>query len=137
MGTGPAAEAGGLTLVNASTRERLSIVFVRRRRDDPAALRRLAHVFRDRREGEVLPIGPELFDTLSETQRRLGGGPILLTCGFRTAETNRMVGGVGFYPVRRFCHVDVGPVRARSGMDVRPGRAVGRAEPRTLSRRLK
>jgi uncharacterized protein YcbK (DUF882 family) len=143
---------GSLTLVNANTRERLSIAFVRRRRYDPAALRRLAHFFRDWREDEARPIDPELFDTLSEAQRRLGGRPLLLTCGFRTAETNRIVGGdpgslhvvgkaadvavpgvpvdrlhrtlldlrvggVGFYPARRFCHVDVGPVRTWADTD--------------------
>lgn len=95
---------------------------------------------------------PELFDTLSETQRRLGGRSLLLTCGFRTPETNRIVGGepnslhlvgkaaditvpgvpvdrlhrtlldlrvggVGFYPARRFCHVDVGPVRTWADLE--------------------
>jgi uncharacterized protein YcbK (DUF882 family) len=139
--------------VNANTRERLSLEFVRRRQYDPAALRRLAHFFRDWREDEARPMDPELFDALSEAQRRMGGRPMLLTSGFRTPETNRMVGGdprslhlfgkaadvtvpgvpverlhrtlldlgvggVGFYPARRFCHVDVGVVRTWTEDDV-------------------
>jgi uncharacterized protein YcbK (DUF882 family) len=86
---------GHLDLFAPATGERLTLDFRRHRvqRPDAAALRALAHFFRDWHQDATGPIDTDLLDALSELQRRLDGRCIHLTCGFRTARTNRSVGG--------------------------------------------
>jgi uncharacterized protein YcbK (DUF882 family) len=119
------------------------------RADAMAALR---HMMRDRHDGKCVDIAPSLIDQLSALQAALHGREITLTCGVRSAATNRRLraegegaaahslhlcgkaadirvqgfgmatlhaaarsiqtGGLGFYPHRRFLHLDVGPKRS-------------------------
>ncbi len=86
---------GHLELFAPATGERLALVYRRGAagRPDDAALRALAHFFRDWHQEATGPIDTALLDILSELQRRADGRCIDLTCGFRTQRTNRSVGG--------------------------------------------
>jgi uncharacterized protein YcbK (DUF882 family) len=86
---------GHLELFAPATGERLALGYRRGAagRPDDAALRALAHFFRDWHQDATGPIDTALLDTLSELQRRVDDRSIHLTCGFRTARTNRSVGG--------------------------------------------
>lgn len=58
---------------------------------DPAAMREIAVLFRDRRSDEVIPVDPALVDMLVELRRRVGASPespIRLTSGYRSRATN-------------------------------------------------
>ncbi|WP_245636738.1 YcbK family protein [Azospirillum thiophilum] len=58
---------------------------------DPAAMREIAVLFRDRRSDETIPIDPALVDMLVELRRRVGAppeSPIRITSGYRSGATN-------------------------------------------------
>ncbi|WP_247892235.1 DUF882 domain-containing protein [Azospirillum sp. Sh1] len=58
---------------------------------DPAAMREIAVLFRDRRSDEVIPVDPALVDMLVELRRRVGAppeSPIRITSGYRSSATN-------------------------------------------------
>lgn len=58
---------------------------------DPAAMREIAVLFRDRRSDEVIPVDPALVDMLVELRQRVGASaesPIRLTSGYRSSATN-------------------------------------------------
>ncbi|MBK1842033.1 YcbK family protein [Azospirillum sp. YIM B02556] len=58
---------------------------------DPAAMRQLAVLFRDRRSDEVIPVDPALIDMLVELRQRVGAppeSPIRITSGYRSSITN-------------------------------------------------
>ena len=58
---------------------------------DPAAMREIAVLFRDRRSDEVIPVDPALVDMLVELRQRVGApaeSPIRITSGYRSSATN-------------------------------------------------
>lgn len=58
---------------------------------DPAAMRQIAVLFRDRRSDEVIPVDPALVDMLVELRQRVGAppeSPIRITSGYRSSATN-------------------------------------------------
>ncbi len=58
---------------------------------DPAAMREIAVLFRDRRNDETIPVDPALVDMLVELRRRVGAppeSPIRITSGYRSGATN-------------------------------------------------
>ncbi|WP_247894224.1 YcbK family protein [Azospirillum sp. B510] len=58
---------------------------------DPAAMREIAALFRDRRSDETIPIDPALIDMLVELRQRVGAppdSPIRITSGYRSSATN-------------------------------------------------
>jgi uncharacterized protein YcbK (DUF882 family) len=58
---------------------------------DPAAMREIATLFRDRRSDEVIPVDPTLVDMLVELRQRVGAppdSPIRITSGYRSSATN-------------------------------------------------
>jgi uncharacterized protein YcbK (DUF882 family) len=62
------------------------------RADAMAALR---HMMRDHHDGKCVDIAPPLIDLLSALQATLHGRPIVLTCGVRSAATNRLLRAEG------------------------------------------
>jgi len=58
---------------------------------DPAAMREIAVLFRDRRSDEVIPVDPALVDMLVELRQRVGAppeSPIRITSGYRSSASN-------------------------------------------------
>ncbi|CBS85476.1 exported protein of unknown function [Azospirillum lipoferum 4B] len=58
---------------------------------DPAAMREISVLFRDRRSDETIPIDPSLIDMLVELRQRVGAAPespIRITSGYRSSATN-------------------------------------------------
>nr|WP_295828584.1 DUF882 domain-containing protein [uncultured Azospirillum sp.] len=58
---------------------------------DPAAMREIDVLFRDRRSDEVIPVDPALVDMLVELRQRVGApaeSPIRITSGYRSSATN-------------------------------------------------
>ncbi|WP_451971981.1 YcbK family protein [Azospirillum endophyticum] len=58
---------------------------------DPAAMRQVSVLFRDRRSDEVIPVDPALIDMLAELRQRVGAlpeSPIRITSGYRSGATN-------------------------------------------------
>ncbi|WP_247884016.1 DUF882 domain-containing protein [Azospirillum sp. B21] len=58
---------------------------------DPAAMREISVLFRDRRSDEAIPIDPALVDMLVELRQRVGAAPespIRITSGYRSGATN-------------------------------------------------
>ncbi|KAA0587971.1 DUF882 domain-containing protein [Azospirillum lipoferum] len=58
---------------------------------DPAAMREIAVLFRDRRSDEVIPVDAALVDMLVELRQRVGAppeSPIRITSGYRSSATN-------------------------------------------------
>lgn len=58
---------------------------------DPAAMREISVLFRDRRSDETIPIDPALIDMLVELRQRVGAAPespIRITSGYRSGATN-------------------------------------------------
>jgi uncharacterized protein YcbK (DUF882 family) len=58
---------------------------------DPAAMREISVLFRDRRSDEAIPVDPALVDMLVELRQRVGAAPespIRITSGYRSGATN-------------------------------------------------
>ncbi len=91
--------AGMVSFFRVATRERLRIrVLARNGRPRRAAVRRLAHLFRDRRSGETHPPSNRLLQHLSRISDHFGGRTIHIMSGFRpaggrTREGSRHVSG--------------------------------------------
>jgi len=141
-----------LKLHNIHTQEKLEAVYFEKGEYVPDAVQAIDKVLRDYRTGDVHPIRPELFDTLSALHQKTGSkSPFQVISGYRSPKTNAMLnkrsgqvakrslhmdgkamdvyledvaldrlraaaldlgrGGVGYYPVSNFVHLDVGPVR--------------------------
>lgn len=61
---------------------------------DAEALREISILFRDRRNGETIPVDPALIDTLVELRQRSGApseAPIRLTSGYRSVASNALL----------------------------------------------
>ncbi len=80
-----------VTLHHPGSGETVSVTYWRPGGYDPAALDAIAHLFRDRRTGEVLPVDPALVDLLVELRQRSGASPdapVHITSGYRSPVTN-------------------------------------------------
>jgi len=128
-----------LRFYHTHTREHLDIVYKRGNTYIPEALDQLDQFLRDHRTGDVRHFDPRLFDLLYDLTANLHGREIDVICGYRTPWSNEFLrtqaeaidirlpgiptsevrdaalrmqrGGVGYYPVSNFVHVDVGRVR--------------------------
>jgi uncharacterized protein YcbK (DUF882 family) len=88
----------------------------------PAALDELNHFLRDHRTQDASSYDPKEFDetgVAEHSQHMLAKAidirvPGISTVELRNAALALHAGGVGFYPVSQFVHVDVGPVRTWS-----------------------
>ena len=89
---GAAAEERSLTLYNAHTKERATIVYKRNGRYDQAGLRKLNRFLRDWRRNEPTKMDPQLFDALWQVYQDTGAKrPITVVCGNRSPQTNAML----------------------------------------------
>jgi uncharacterized protein YcbK (DUF882 family) len=84
------AQAHSLTLYNAHTAERITIVYRRGDKFNPDALAKLDFFLRDHQTNEVRHFDPRLYDILSDLTASIGhpGGQMDIVCGYRTPKTN-------------------------------------------------
>ena len=98
-----------LVLRHVQTGEVLSSRFERRGRLDPAQARRLEWFMRDWREGQSMPVDPDLLRFLAHLRHAaiLEGheGEILLHSGFRTRKTNEMLRRAGMGAAANSLHL--------------------------------
>jgi uncharacterized protein YcbK (DUF882 family) len=81
-----------LSLYNVNTDERLDAVFWSDGRLQPDALRRIDHILRDYRTGEVKEIDVRLLHLLHDLKTAIGTGePFNVLSGYRSAATNAML----------------------------------------------
>lgn len=81
-----------LSFVHLHTRERISVGWRVGSRTDPLALRRIDHLLRDVRSGDVHPIDPALLDQLQRIARLTATrGPFEVISGYRSERTNEML----------------------------------------------
>ncbi len=59
----------------------------------PDAVKEIARFFRDWRQDVAHDMDPQLIRAIADVQQRIGGRSLRLISGFRTAKTNRAVGG--------------------------------------------
>ncbi|MEQ9690787.1 MAG: DUF882 domain-containing protein, partial [Bauldia litoralis] len=86
---GASAEDRSLSLYNAHTKERATIVFKRDGSYDKAGLAKMNRFLRDWRRNESIKMDPQLFDVLWEVYQKTGATrPITVICGYRAPETN-------------------------------------------------
>jgi len=91
---------------NRHTQESLNTVYWSGDRYDAEALRRISHLMRDFRTGEVWPIDVRLIDILFVIQRRLDSfQPIEIVSGYRSPETNAMLAETGAGVARNSFHM--------------------------------
>jgi uncharacterized protein YcbK (DUF882 family) len=82
----------GLWLYNKNTKESLRVWHVRQGFYDPTALRQLDWLLRDHHESRYIPMARKLYDVLYVLQLRFGSDrPVMVTSGYRTQRTNRML----------------------------------------------
>lgn len=87
-----AAEERSLTLYNAHTKERATIVYKRNGRYDRAGLKKLDRFMRDWRRNEPIKMDPKLYDVLWQVYEDTGANrPITVICGYRSPQTNAML----------------------------------------------
>jgi uncharacterized protein YcbK (DUF882 family) len=80
-----------LSFLHLHTDERLSLTYFEEGRYLPQALRRIHHLLRDFRTGDVHVIDPGLLDTLHALTGELGEGTFEVISGYRSPTTNRML----------------------------------------------
>lgn len=81
-----------LAFFNIHTLETFEGEYWREGHYNEKALRRLAHLLRDRRNQKEHPMDPKLFDVLHQLQASLGTqDPFHVICGYRSKETNAML----------------------------------------------
>ena len=125
-------EVRRLRLYHVHTRESLTVTYKRDGRYIPAAMARLDHFFRDWRTNTVVNISGETIDLLWELHNELGSKqPILVICGFRSAQTNALLNRIGAprcrsrLSVKGRSRLNSEQVRSR-----RPGAAVWQPHPK-------
>lgn len=80
-----------IILTFAYTKERLNLVYYKNGEYDPEAMRKIDHLFRDRKSGKEAKIDPELIDYLVDIRTRLGLPPGVVfevISGYRAPESN-------------------------------------------------
>ncbi|KAB2849570.1 MAG: DUF882 domain-containing protein [Hyphomicrobiaceae bacterium] len=78
-----------ISLFNIHTKETLTVLYKKEGRNEPAALKRLNHMFRDWRTNEETEMDPALFDIIWEMHVELGSRePIHVVSGYRSRKTN-------------------------------------------------
>lgn len=81
-----------ISIRNAHTGERFQGVYRIGNYYVPAAFRKINRVMRDHRTGDIIPIDPELIDTLARVQRDCRCGQALeILSGYRSPKTNNML----------------------------------------------
>lgn len=81
-----------LHLVNAHTHESIDATYMVNGQYDPAVLAKLNWFLRDWRHEKEIQMDPHLFDIVWDAYRLSGSHePIVVLCGYRTAQTNAML----------------------------------------------
>ncbi len=82
-----------LSLFHAHTGERLNAIYFANGRYLPGVLKQINYILRDYRINEIKPVSPQLLDLLYALGQRLGtGGAFEVLSGYRSAETNALLG---------------------------------------------
>lgn len=116
-----------LTLHNAHTNERATIVYKRDGRLVPSGVTELNRFLRDWRRNEPTKMDPKLFDMLWEVYRQADGRrAITVICGYRSRETNEMLRRRGRGVARNSMHVKGQAIDFYiPGVDLAKMRAIG------------
>lgn len=80
-----------IVLVRSGTKEKVNLAYYHQGDYDPAAMKRINFLFRDKTTNEVGEIDPELIDYMVDIRRRLGLPPTVVfevMSGYRTPQTN-------------------------------------------------
>ena len=81
-----------VVLRRSGTKERLTLTYYKKGSYNPAALRKINKLFRDRLTGRIGKIDPELIDFMVDIRTRLGLPPtveFIVLSGYRAPESNR------------------------------------------------
>ena len=79
-----------LKFLNTHTDERVDVIYKRGEVFLPEALRKIDHILRDHRSGEIHPIDPVLLDFLYDLLSELGYyGEVHIISGYRSPKTNQ------------------------------------------------
>lgn len=85
-------EVKALKFYNLHTEEKEELAFFRDGKFDAAALKKINHLLRDHRTGEVYPIDPRLLSHVHAVHKRLGSSsPIEIISGYRSPKSNTML----------------------------------------------
>ncbi len=88
--TGPRFSSRSISLMNAHSSEGFEGVYWREGSYDEKALRQLAHLLRDKRNGQQHSIDPKLLDLLHQLQSTIDGKDAFkVICGYRSESTNK------------------------------------------------
>lgn len=114
-----AASRREITLFNTHTQEKLSMCYYRDGEFVAEACRRLNHLLRDHRTGDVHPIDPRLYDMVYAVQTHLGHrGKVEIISGYRSPGTNARLHNASSGVAKRSQHMLGKALDIRlSGMD--------------------
>ena len=85
-------EVKALKFYNLHTAEKEEIAFFHNGKFDAEALKKINHLLRDHRTGEVYPIDPKLITHVHAVHKKLGSSsPIEIISGYRSAKSNTML----------------------------------------------
>ncbi len=97
-----------IVLSHPPSGERLDLTYYANGRYDPAAMKKIEKLFRDRRTGEVGKIDPELIDYMVDIRRRLGlpsGVVFEILSGYRSPESNASLRANGGQAAKNSFHL--------------------------------
>jgi uncharacterized protein YcbK (DUF882 family) len=81
-----------LAFYNTHTGERIAACYFKKGAYCPDAMRRINHILRDHRTGDIEAIDPRLMDLLFSVNQQLGSGsPFHIVSGYRSPETNALL----------------------------------------------
>jgi uncharacterized protein YcbK (DUF882 family) len=85
-----AAEDRKLSFYNTHTRERLTVIYKNAQGYNPEALKKINHILRDHRTGDIHPIDSKLMDYLYDLLTAVGNhGEVHIISGYRSPKTNK------------------------------------------------
>lgn len=95
-----------ITMANTHTNERLQLCYFRDGKYVTEACRRLNHLLRDFRSGDVHPIDPRLYDMVYAVQTKVGHyGTVEIISGYRSPRTNEKLRHASDGVARRSLHM--------------------------------
>jgi uncharacterized protein YcbK (DUF882 family) len=101
-----AAELRSLQLYHVHTGDSLTITYKRDGQYIPSAMAQLDYFLRDWRTNGLISMSGETIDLMWELHQQLGSKmPIRIICGFRSAETNKMLKRIGRHVATRSQHI--------------------------------
>jgi uncharacterized protein YcbK (DUF882 family) len=95
-----------ITMANTHTSERLQLCYFRDGKYVAEACRRLNHLLRDFRSGDIHPIDPKLYDLVYAVQSEVGHhGTVEIISGYRSPGTNEKLRHASSGVARRSLHM--------------------------------